>query len=195
MPPLLDQQLRRIIAGEGRRSALVLLGEARSRLQRIDLGEYRGARSERHRLAGYLARHLDEDAVHLGLLLVEQADEFVVLLDRLERLDIYGLAAAAGAVHHTRDAALELCLHRDDEALAANRDEVFLRRALAGEAAQRLAQAALDGALLPLDLAADAAQIGRGIVIQGAVRVDARPQRAQQRRKLVAAQRFGHRTQ
>ena len=153
---LLDQQLRRIITGESRRSALVLLGEARPRLQRIDLGEYRGSRSERHRLAGYLARHLDEDAVHFCLLFVEQADEFVILIDRLERLDIYGLAAAAGAVHHTRDAAFELCLHRNDEALAANRDEVFLCRALAGEAAQRLAQTALDGALLTLDLAADA---------------------------------------
>ena len=111
--------------------------------------------------------------MHLGLLVFEQAHQFVVQLDGLQRLDVYRLAAGAGAVHHARHAALELRLHRNDKALAANRDQVFLRRALAGEAAQRRAQAALDRALLSLHLAADAPQFGRSIVGQRAVRADA----------------------
>ena len=50
-------------------------------------------------------------------------------------------------------------------------------------------------ALLPLDLAANTLQVRRGIVVERAVRIDARPQRAQQRRKLIATQRLRHRTQ
>ena len=141
--PLLHQKLRRVVSGEGRRGALVLFCEARPRLQRIHFRQDRGARRECLRLARDLARHLHEDAMDLGLLLIEQADQLVVLLDGLERLNVDRLAAAAGAVHHAGNAPLPLRFHRDDEALAADGDQVFLRRAFTGESAQRLPQAAL----------------------------------------------------
>jgi hypothetical protein len=54
------------------------------------------------------AGHLQQDAMNLGELLVEQADEFVVLLDGFERLDVNGLAAGAGAVDYALHAAFLL---------------------------------------------------------------------------------------
>ena len=116
--------------------------------------------------------------MHLGLFLVKQADQFVVLLDGLKRLNVDRLPAAARAVHHSRNTALPLRLYGNHEAFAADGDEIFLRRALAGKAPQRLPQAALDRPLLPLDLTADALQVGGGIIVEGAVRIQPRPQRA-----------------
>ena len=69
----------------------------------------------------------------LGLLVVEQAGELVVLLDGLHGLDEDGLAAGAGAVKDAADLALELGLDGDDEALAAHGDEVVLRAAAFAE--------------------------------------------------------------
>ena len=43
----------------------------------------------------------------LGLFVIEQAHEFVVLLDRFQGLDEYGLSAGAGAVNHALHAALQ----------------------------------------------------------------------------------------
>ena len=108
----------------------------------------------------------------LGLLFFEEADELVVLLDGFEGLDVDGLAGGAGAVDDAGDAALELAADGDDEAVAADGDEVFLRGAFAGELAQGGAEGFFDGALLALLLAADAAEFGRGVVGEGAVGLD-----------------------
>ncbi len=105
----------------------------------------------------------------LGLFFFEEADEFVVLLDGFERLDVDGLAGRAGAVNHAGDAALEFAAHGDDEAVAANGDEVFLRGAVGGELAQRGAEALFDDALLAFLLATNAAEFRRGVVGQSAV--------------------------
>ena len=95
------------------------------------------------RVAAHLARERDKDAMNLGLLFFDQADQLVVLLDGFERLDVDRLPRRTGAVDHARDAPLELAAHGNDEAVAANGDEVFLRGAFAGELAQRGAQATL----------------------------------------------------
>ena len=58
---------------------------------RLDLREDAGAEVDRGGVLAKRAGHCDEDAVDLGLLFVEQADEFVVLLDGLERFDEDGL--------------------------------------------------------------------------------------------------------
>jgi hypothetical protein len=79
------------------------------------------------------ARQGDEDAVDLGLLFFEEADELVVLLDGFEGLDVDGLAGGAGAVDYAGDAALLLGFDGDDEAVAADGDEVFLGVAVGGE--------------------------------------------------------------
>jgi hypothetical protein len=98
--------------------------------------------------------------VNFGLLFFEQADEFVVLLDGFERLDVDGLAGGAGAVDDAGDAALELGADGDDEAVAADGDEVFLGCAVGGELAQGGAEGFFNDALLALLLAADAVQFG-----------------------------------
>ena len=81
--------------------------------------------------------------MNLGLLFFDQADQFVVLLDGFERLDVNRLARGAGAVNHAGDAALQLGADGNDEAVAADGDEVFLRCAFRAELAQGGAQATL----------------------------------------------------
>ena len=84
---------------------------------------------------------------------------------------------------HAGDASLQLAADGNHKAVATDGDEVFLGSALAGEFAQRGAQAFFDNAPLALLFAADAAQLGRGIVGQGAVglngALDGLSQRAQ----------------
>ena len=75
-------------------------------------------------------------------------------------------------MNHAGDAALELRADGNDEAVAADGDEVFLGCAFLGELAEGGAEAFFDDALLALLLAADAAQFGRSVVGQRAVGLD-----------------------
>ena len=70
------------------------------------------------------------------------------------------------------DLALELGFDGDDEALAADGDEIVLGAAAFAEAAERFAEALFDGAVLAFHGAADAAELGGGIVVEGAVGFD-----------------------
>ena len=79
------------------------------------------------RVAADLAGERDEDAVNFGLLFFDEADQFVVLLDGFERLNVDGLTGGTGAVDDAGDAALEFAADGNDEAVAADGDEVFLR--------------------------------------------------------------------
>ncbi len=53
-------------------------------------------------------RHLKQNAMNLGLLVLQQPHQFVVLLDGLQRLDEHRLPAGAGAVDHALHAAFLL---------------------------------------------------------------------------------------
>src|SRR5262249_3583354 len=86
------------------------------------------------------------------------------LFDGLERLNENSLAAGARAVNHAVDALPLLGLHRNDEALAANGNQLLLNRAILGQSAEVTAQRLLDQALLLLHLPADARQFGRTAV-------------------------------
>ncbi len=110
-----------------------------------------------------------QDAVDLALLVFEEADKFVVLLDGFQGLDEDGLAAGAGSVDDALDAALLLGFDGDDEAVAADGDQLVLQGVAFGEAAEIAAQRVLDGAALLFDLAADGGQGGRGVVVEGSV--------------------------
>ena len=68
--------------------------------------------------------------------------------------------------------AFELSFDGDDEAVAANGDEVVLGAAAFAEAAQGLAKALFDGAVLALHGAANAAEFGGGVVVEAAVGFD-----------------------
>ena len=103
----------------------------------FDFGEDGGSEVYGGRVFAERARHDDENAMDLGLLFVEEANKFVVLLDGFERLDEYGLTRRGRTVNDARNFAFELCFDRDDEAVAANRDEIVL-------SASAFAQAAAD---------------------------------------------------
>jgi len=152
--------------------AVEAAGKAGAGQEAIDLGENASALDQRMRVAGDLAREGDEDAMDLGLFLFEKADELVVLLDGFERLDVNGQARGAGAVNDARDAALEFGADGDNEPLAADGDQLVLRGAFAGEFAQGGTEALFNEALLALLVVADAPQLRRGVVGDGAVGLD-----------------------
>ena len=107
--------------------------------------------------------------MNLCLLFLDEPHQLIVLLNGFERLHIDSLARGTRAVNHACDAPLKLRAHRNHEALTANGNDVVLRRVFRGELAQRRAQAFLDKFLLALLLAADAIQLGRGVVGERAV--------------------------
>jgi hypothetical protein len=168
--------------------AVQCVGEAGAGHVGLDLGEDAGAEVDCGGLLAERAGHGDEDAVDLGLLLVEQADELVVLLDGFEGLDEDGLPGRGRPVDNAGDAALELHFDRDDEAVAANGDEVILCAAAFAEATQRPAEALFDSAVLALHGAADAAQLGGGVVAEAAVGLDLAAQHEKQRGEVVVEQ-------
>ena len=70
------------------------------------------------------------------------------------------------------DLAFELGFDGDDEAVAANGDEVILGAAAFGEAAERFAEALFDGAVLALHGATDTAEFVGSVIVEGSVWFD-----------------------
>ena len=81
--------------------------------------------------------------------------------------------------------AFELGFDGDDEAVAADGDEIFLRAAAFAQAAQGFAKALFDGAVLAFHGAADAAKLGGGVVVEAAVGLDLAAQQAEEWGKVV----------
>ena len=113
--------------------AVVFFGEARFGELQFQLTEHVGRHQDPLGLLADAPRHLQQNAMSLRLLFVEQPHQFVVLFDRLEGLDKNGLPTRTGSVHHTLHAPFLLDLHRDDKAFAADRYQLFLRGAAFGE--------------------------------------------------------------
>ncbi len=157
---------------EGRADAVEGDGETGAGEVRFDFGEDAGAEVDRGGVLAERVGHGYEDAVNLGLFFVEETDEFVVLLDGLEGFDEDGLAGGGRAVDDAGDLAFELSFDGDDEAVAADGDEVVLGAAPFAEAAQGLAEALFDGAVLAFHGAANAAEFGGGVVVEAAVGFD-----------------------
>ena len=107
--------------------------------------------------------------MHLAHLLFGEAHQFVVEVDGLERLDEQRVAAGAGAVDHAVQLAPLPGDHRHHEALVADGDEFLLQHAFFAVRAQKALERFLDGALLPLDVAAQAGQRHAGMVGDAAV--------------------------
>ena len=108
----------------------------------------------------------------LGQFVVEQANQFVILLDGLERLYEDGLSTGTGTVDHSLDAAFLLYFDRNYEALAADGDQFVLYRATFGELSQMAAERFLDLTFLFFDFAANAAEFGRSAIIERSVGED-----------------------
>ena len=115
-------------------------GEAGAGEKAVDQSEDACAIDEGLGVGTDLAGEGYEDAMDFGLFFFEEANELVVLLDGFKGFDEHCLAGGAGAVDDAGDAALELGADRDDKAIAANGDEVFLRGALGGELAESSAE-------------------------------------------------------
>ena len=115
-----------VAAGEGGAQAVELLGELGTGGEGVELGEDLGGGNEGVGVLADGAGHADEDAVDFGLLLVEEAEEFVVGLDGLHWLDEDSLAGGGRAVDDAGDAAAEFGLDGDDEAIAAEGDDLVL---------------------------------------------------------------------
>ena len=56
------------------------------------------------RIAGHLARKTNEDAMNFFLLFFNEANQFIVLFDCFQRLNVYGLSRRTGAVNDAGDA-------------------------------------------------------------------------------------------
>src|SRR5208283_2589311 len=166
--------------GQSHRDAVVVFSEAGFGELEFQFGQDVGSHQNRVGIFSDLARHLQEYAMNLGLFFVEQADQFVVLLDGFERLDKDGLSAGTGSVHYALDTAFLLDLYRDHEALAADGDEFILHGAPFGQLAQVAAQRFLNLPFLLFDFAANAAQLGRSAIVKRAVGQDLVTERAQE---------------
>ena len=80
------------IGRDGRGHAIVVAGKAGAGLEAVDQGQDARAFNEAEGVAAYLASERDKDAMNFGLLFFNEADQFVVLLDGFEWLDVDGLA-------------------------------------------------------------------------------------------------------
>ena len=107
-------QLERAVGRERRLDAVDRLGEARPRLQHVELGRRVDRPLQVGRARAERVGQREQDAADLlGLLLLER-DDVVVDLDRAERLEKQARAARRRAVHDARNAAAVLGL--DDAA-------------------------------------------------------------------------------
>src|SRR5207244_11872547 len=80
--------------------------------------------------------HLQQDAMNLSLLFLQQSHELVILLNGFQRLDKNRLPARTRSMNYTLHSPLLLDFHRDDEALTPNGDEILLNRSAFGQSAQ-----------------------------------------------------------
>ena len=123
-------------------------------------------------LSGVLAEprgEVPQNAMNFAQFFFGQAYELVVQFDSFQRLDKQRVTAAAGPMNHALDTPLAPRDHRDHEAVIANRDEVFLERAVFVMRAQEAFERMLDGCALPFDIAPQPRQSDAGMIRQSPV--------------------------
>src|ERR1700678_1827880 len=87
------------------------------------------------------------------------------------------------------DLAFELVFDGDDEAVAANGNEVVLGAAAFAQATQRFAETLFNRPVLPFHRSANTAKLRGGIVVQASVRFDLAAQEAEERSEVVIEKR------
>ena len=148
--------LLRIVFKEANWNTTVVFGEACFGELQFQFGEHFGSCENRIGADADALRHLQQDAVNLGLFFVKQAHQFVVLLDGFERLDENGLPAGTGSVNHALDAAFLFDFDGNNETLATDGDQFVLDSAAFRQPAEITTQRFLNEAFLFFDIAADA---------------------------------------
>ena len=129
--------------------------------------------------------HLPQHPVDLAHLLFGEAHQFVVEVDRLQRLHKQRVPAGARGMNHTIDLAALPRNHRNHEAIVAHGDELFLQHAFLAVGSQEALQRFVNRFLLPLDIAAQAPQRDAGMIGHAAVGQNLAIQFAQQSAKLA----------
>ena len=94
----------------------------------FQFGEGIGGAANRFGALADPAGHLEQNAMRLRLLFIEQTYQIVILLDRLNRLNKDSLPARTRPVHNPRHAPLLFDLHRNHKTFATNGDEFVLHR-------------------------------------------------------------------
>ena len=84
--------VKRQLLRKGGANAIQRDGKTGTGKMGFDFGEDAGTEVDHYGVFAESVRHDDEDAVDFGLLFVEEADEFVILLDSFKRLDEYSLS-------------------------------------------------------------------------------------------------------
>src|SRR5579872_4299855 len=112
-----------------------------------------GGGSNGGRMGAQAGGELAQDPMHLARLLFREAHQFIVEFDGFKRLDEKRVAAAAGPVNHSLYPPLAARDYGNDEAIIANRDEVFLQRAVRMMRAEEAFERALDSLALLFNLA------------------------------------------
>src|SRR5690349_230885 len=115
-------------------------------------------------------RHFLQDAINFRHFLIQQANEFIVLLDRLKRFHKNCLTTGTRSMDDTLHAPLLFNLDWNDKALATNRDELILNTSSFSQASQVTTQRFLDLLLLLLNASSDPGQFGRRPIVERAIR-------------------------
>src|SRR2546423_9623186 len=104
------------IAAKHWRDAVVIFCELRLRKLQFKFRKHLDGDSDFPSTLSNLARHLQQNAMHLSQFVFQQAYQFVVLLDRLQWLYENCLAAGTCPMHHALHASFVFSLDRNNEA-------------------------------------------------------------------------------
>src|SRR5207253_7457671 len=124
--------------GQGNRHAVVVFGKTSFGELQFQFTQNFGRNQNRIRMLADETGHLQQDAMNLSLLFLQQSHELVILLNGFQRLDKNRLPARTRAMNYTLHSPLLLDFHRDDEALTANGDEILLNRSALDRKSTRL---------------------------------------------------------
>ena len=172
---------------ETRDRAIEIDGEARLTEDQLQFGHRHQRLPDGIAVSTQAIGHLQQDAVHLAHLLFTKADQFIVQVDRFQRLHEQRVSAGTCRVDHPVDLPALSGNHRNHEPLIADRDEFLLQHPFLAMAAQEALQRFVNRFLLPLDVATQPRQRHAGIVGHAAVGQDLAVQFAQQGAELADA--------
>ena len=184
-----QQRMARVLQvealAEARNRAIEIVGETRLAEDQFQLGHGDQSLPDGIAVGAQAVGHLQQDAVDLAHLLFGEAHQFVVEVDGFQRLHKQRVPAGTRGMNHAIDLAALSGNHRNHEALVADGDELLLQHAFLAVGAQEALQRFVNRFLLPLDIAAQAAQRDAGMVGHAAVGQDLAVQFAQQGAKLA----------
>ena len=154
---------------ELRLDASKALGEKRARVEGVERDHRVEGELQLGRIAADHRGQPREDSRFLRLGFALEHHQAVVQIDRPHRLDEQRLARHAAVLHDTLEALGVVELHRQHEAAVANRHDVIGDERLHARGVERAEQARFEIGALVAEPAAQALELGAGVVEQRAV--------------------------